>query len=107
MDIDTYIRFTLALVFVIALFVVLALVLRRLGYGGTIHTPARQRRLSIVEVLPLDTRRRLVLVRRDDSEHLLLLSTTGDRVVESPVRSGFRDALAAADRPRGGEGGTP
>ncbi|MGQ9365878.1 FliO/MopB family protein [Azospirillum sp. A39] len=99
MDLDTYFRFSLALVFVIALFVVLALVLRRLGYGGAMATPSRQRRLHVVEVLPLDTKRRLVLVRRDDAEHLLLLGSNGDLVVEPAVRPSFRDALTAAAGP--------
>jgi flagellar protein FliO/FliZ len=35
--------------------------------------PPRQRRLAIVESLMLDTQRRLVLVRLDDQERLILL----------------------------------
>lgn len=93
MDIDTYFRFSLALVFVIALFAVIALVLRRLGFAGTMHTPARRRRLSVVEVLPLDTKRRLVLVKRDGIEHLLLLSTNGDRIVEPGIGASFHSSL--------------
>jgi flagellar protein FliO/FliZ len=42
----------------------------------------RQRRLAIVEVLPLDAKRRLVLLRRDGAEHLVLLGLGGDIVVE-------------------------
>jgi flagellar protein FliO/FliZ len=94
MDMDTYFRFSLALVFVIALFFVVALVLRRFGLGGVAATPRRQRRVSVVEVTPLDAKRRLVLVRRDEVEHLLLLSTSGDQVVEAGIRGGFRDAVA-------------
>lgn len=94
MDMDTYFRFSLALVFVIALFFVVALVLRRFGLGGVAATPRRHRRVSVVEVAPLDAKRRLVLVRRDEVEHLLLLSTSGDQVVEAGIRGGFRDAVA-------------
>lgn len=94
MDIDTYFRFSLALVFVIALFFVVALVLRRFGLGGVAATPRRQRRVSVLEVTPLDAKRRLVLVRRDDVEHLLLLSPSGDLLVEPGIRGGFRDAVA-------------
>lgn len=96
MDIDTYFRFSLALVFVIALFFVLMLALRRFGFGNAAATPRRQRRLSVVEVTPLDAKRRLVLVRRDEVEHLLLLGSAGDLVVEPGIRTGFRDAVASA-----------
>jgi len=99
MDLDLYFRFSLALVFVIALFVALALVLRRFGFGSTMNASARKRRLSIVEVAALDAKRRLVLVRRDDAEHLLLLSPTGDAVVETGVRSAFGEAMAVAGTP--------
>lgn len=99
MDIDTYFRFSLALVFVIALFFVLTLLLRRFGFGNAAATPRRQRRVSVVEVAPLDAKRRLVLVRRDDVEHLLLVGGTGDLVVEPAIRTaGFREAVTAAQR---------
>jgi flagellar protein FliO/FliZ len=42
-------------------------------------SPAR--RLKIVESLMLDPRRRLVVVRFDDRDHLILLSPAGDRPV--------------------------
>ncbi len=105
MDIDTYFRFSLALVFVIGLFFAVTLVLRRFGLGGVSATPRRQRRVSVVEVTPLDAKRRLVLVRRDETEHLLLLGVNGDLVVEPGIRSGFREAVATAqakgDAPKG------
>jgi flagellar protein FliO/FliZ len=44
-----------------------------------------------VEVLPLDPRRRLVLIRHDDNEHLLLLGADGNRVIEGGL-SGERRA---------------
>ncbi|MCW2237388.1 FliO/MopB family protein [Azospirillum canadense] len=94
MDLDQYIRFIVALLFVIALIMVVAWVMRRVGFGGLVSTPSRQRRLGVVEVLPLDGKRRLVLVRRDDQEHLLLLSAFGDTVVDGGARGGFRGALS-------------
>lgn len=45
----------------------------------------RDQRLQIIESLPLDVRRRLVIVRRDDVEHLLLLGANQDIVVESDL----------------------
>lgn len=42
-------------------------------------------RIGVVETIPVDGSRRLVLVRRDDTEHLLLLGNHGDLVVESSI----------------------
>jgi len=47
---------------------------RRWGPAGMFQVkPISERRLAIVESLPLDPSRRLVLVRFDDEERLLLL----------------------------------
>ena len=106
MSLATYLQFALALIFVVALIGGLALVARRFGLGGIAPT-GKQRRLGIVEVLALDNRRRLVLVRRDGAEHLLLLGPAGDTVVEVAAavvaRPAFTDALAAAATGSGGD----
>lgn len=112
MDLDQYIKFVMALLFVVLLIVAVAWVLRRLGLGGVAVTrAARQRRLGVVEVLALDAKRRLVLVRRDDREHLILLSATGDLVVESAKTGGgagdFRSALSASAASESNRGTTP
>lgn len=102
MDLDQYIRFIVALLFVIALIMAVAWVMRRVGFGGLAPSPSRrQRRLGVVEVLPLDGKRRLVLVRRDGREHLLLLSAFGDLVVDGPAdeRGGFRGVLERTAEP--------
>jgi len=98
MDMDGYLRFVLALIFVIALIGVLAVLARRLGLGfpaGTTKFSAN-RRVQVVEVSPLDSRRKLVLVRRDDVEHLLVISPTSEVVIEQGIRAGmdFKKALA-------------
>src|SRR3546814_4823784 len=87
MDLQTYLRFVLALVAVLALIGVLAWLARRYGIGGMLATGGggRLRRLAIVEVLAVDGRRRLVLVRRDGVEHLILTGATGDIVVETGI----------------------
>ncbi|WP_434613170.1 FliO/MopB family protein [Azospirillum sp. B2RO_4] len=101
MDLDQYIRFLMALLFVVALIMVVAWVMRRAGMaGGTVRGRSRQRRLSVVEALPIDAKRRLILVRRDDREHLILLSANGDLLVDSAPAGGFDAALAGtADSP--------
>ena len=86
MDLEMYSRFILALIAVLALIGAIAWLARRLGLGGKL-APNRGKnpRLSLVEVLALDSRRRLVLVRRDQQEHLLLLGPGGDLRVESDI----------------------
>jgi flagellar protein FliO/FliZ len=88
MELETYLRFALALVFVIVLIMLAAWGLRRFGFGGMAsHGTGRPRRLGVVEVAAIDTRRRLVLVRRDDVEHLVLLGLNHDLVIESGIRA--------------------
>lgn len=61
---------------------------RRFDWGRLLRGPGGAgpvRRLRIVEQLALDPRRRLVLIRRDDEEHLILLGPGGD--VALPVGS--------------------
>ncbi len=81
---DLYLRFVIALLVVLGLIAALAYLVRRFGPRGlTALAGPRSRRLSVIEVAPLDARRRLVLVRRDNVEHLLLLGAAGDLVVEA------------------------
>lgn len=57
-----------------------------LGNAGDPQNGARAgKRLAIVEARNLDMRRRLVLIRRDDVEHLLVLGQDGDLVVERGI----------------------
>lgn len=81
MDFVSYLKFTLALGLVLALFGVAAWAAKRYLPGVRVGVRAG-RRLSVVEVLMLDTRRRLVLVRRDGVEHLILLGATTETVIE-------------------------
>jgi len=86
MTADTYWRFALALLLVVALIFAAAWVARRLGLGGRlVAVGGKKRRLAIVEVLPLDGKRRLVLLRRDGAEHLVLLGLGNDLLVESRI----------------------
>ena len=85
MSIDLYTRFVLALVAVVALIALAAWAARRFGLAGKFAAPNGRRRLSIVETAALDGKRRLVLVRRDDTEHLVLLSDEGALLVERGI----------------------
>ncbi|MBL8669783.1 MAG: flagellar biosynthetic protein FliO [Alphaproteobacteria bacterium] len=95
----SYLRFALALLVVLGLLALLAWALRRFGPGaGLTARLGRARRLSLIEVLPLDSRHRLALVRRDGKEHLLLLGAQDSLVVESGIAA---PADPPASRPAG------
>jgi len=111
-----YLTTLLVLLFVIGLMLLMAYGVRRTGLAGPVVQQQGNRRLSVIEVLPVDARRRLVLVRRDDTEHLLLLGPEGERVVESgidasgrpppnPNRLSFADTLGRLTKRRPGAGG--
>lgn len=111
MGMDGYLRFVLALIFVIALIGIFAVIFRRLGFGFPAHAikAGADRRIGVVEIAPLDSRRKLVLVRRDGVEHLLVISPTTEVVIERNIRHGaddFRQALddAAANDEIAGRG---
>ncbi|WP_135079378.1 flagellar biosynthetic protein FliO [Terasakiella sp. SH-1] len=87
MEITDYLRFVFALAFVVALIGLLAFVAKRAGMGYRNVARAGKRRLSISEVMPLDGKRRLVLVKRDDKEHLLVIGGENDLVVEQNIKT--------------------
>ena len=45
----------------------------------------RQPRLAVLDATAVDTRRRLVLIRRDDVEHLVMIGGPTDIVIESRI----------------------
>jgi hypothetical protein len=61
--------------------------------------PKPDRRLDIVEQSNLDGRRRLILIRRDDIEHLIMTGGPVDMVIEtgiSPKQGHSADVVEAA-----------
>jgi flagellar protein FliO/FliZ len=82
MDASLYLRAVFSLIFVIGLMLVLFWLVRRFdilkfkAFGGA-------RRLGLVETFALDSRRRLVLIRRDTVEHLLVLGPAGETLIET------------------------
>lgn len=86
-------QYTRAVLWTLAALVVLVVVLLaiRLFRGITAGTyiaggRARKTRLSVMDATAVDSHRRLVLVRRDDVEHLLLIGGPTDVVVERDIR---------------------
>lgn len=84
-----YVYAALMLGLVLGFILVAGWLVRRFGGGALMRLPGRaQRRLGVVEAMALDPRRRLVLIRRDGVEHLLLLGGTQDLHLEGPIPPG-------------------
>ncbi len=91
-------KFIAAFVVVLALIGLTAWLVRRFGsnrLGGTAR--GRQPRLAVIDAANVDGRRRLVLIRRDNVEHLMMIGGPNDVVVEpNIVRASARDARETA-----------
>lgn len=88
MELSEILRFVAALVFIIGLIGVCAYVAKRLGLAtGGIMATGSQKRLAIVEVKIVDAKHRLVLIRRDDREHLVLLGGEQGLLIEGGIEA--------------------
>ncbi|HEY6381027.1 MAG TPA: flagellar biosynthesis protein FliO [Pseudolabrys sp.] len=79
-------RFFIAFLIVLALIGLTAWLVRRFG-ASRLGTTARGRqpRLAVIDAATVDGRRRLVLIRRDNIEHLLMIGGPTDLVVEPNI----------------------
>jgi len=81
------VRFVVAFVIVLGLIGLTFWLIRRFG-GARVGNGAqrgRQPRLAVIDAAPVDGRRRLVLIRRDNVEHLLMLGGPSDFVIEQNI----------------------
>jgi len=80
-------RFIIAFVVVLALIAVTAWLVRRFGSGalGSAGGRGRQPRLAVIDAATVDARRKLILVRRDNVEHLVMIGGPTDVVIESNI----------------------
>jgi hypothetical protein len=58
-----------------------------LNLGGWLFKPRPEPRLGVVEQASVDGRRRLVLIRRDDVEHLIMTGGPVDVVIENGINA--------------------
>jgi hypothetical protein len=81
------VRFFLAFLIVLGLIGAAAWAVRRFGSGryGSTGQRGRQPRLAVIDHASVDARRRLILIRRDNVEHLLLIGGPTDVVVEPNI----------------------
>jgi flagellar protein FliO/FliZ len=84
------VQYLIAFMIIFVLLAIFALVLRRITGGklklaGQERGRTRQPRLGIVDIYDLDRQRQLVLLRRDNVEHLLLIGGPNDVMVETNI----------------------
>jgi flagellar protein FliO/FliZ len=89
-------RVCLALIFVIGLLALSSFLIRK--YGHLLGLPTapnmgRNRRLQLIEILNIDPRTKLALVRRDGQEHLLLIGQSSSEVVERNLPAQLTEKL--------------
>jgi flagellar protein FliO/FliZ len=101
-DMPLAVRFFFAFVIVLALIGGTAFLVRRFGGErlGASSSRGRQPRLAVIDAAAVDGRRRLILIRRDNVEHLLMIGGPSDVVVEANiVRAAAPARDAAGPRP--------
>ena len=92
MELGDYSRFFLALAFVVGLIWAVADMAKRFGLDKKMRgITGAKGRLAVMDVLHLDPKRKLMIVRADDQEYILLAA--GDTVSLIDKKKGLADAL--------------
>jgi flagellar protein FliO/FliZ len=84
MEFIDLLRYFGALLLVLAMVGGAGLLARRFGVPG-ITRPSSIKRLAVVETLMVGPRQRLIIVRRDSVEHLVLSGPDGASIIESGI----------------------
>ena len=84
MDVLDFARYFAALLLVLGLIGAAGLATRKFGLPG-FTKPAATRRIHIVETLMLSPRQKIAIIRRDDVEHLVMITPAGATVIESGI----------------------
>lgn len=102
-DLSVPVRFAIAFGVVLSLIALTFVGIRRfagrrlpLSNGGR----ARQPRLGVLDAFAIDARRRLVLIRRDNVEHLIMIGGPNDVLVESEIVRAPAQAVLAPQQAR-------
>lgn len=80
-------RLVFGFVAVLGMIGLAALAAQKAGLASMNGAGGRKRRLALREVLPIDARRRIAIVKCDDTEYLIMLGPTGETVVDSNLKS--------------------
>jgi len=88
MDITSILTSAFALLFVLSLIFIASILLRKYGSGRVfVDNPDKKKRLSVKDTLIIDSKRKLVLISRDDVEHLILLSHENETIIEGNINN--------------------
>jgi flagellar protein FliO/FliZ len=93
MDLIDIGRYIGALLLVLGLVGLAGLAARKFSLPGVAQNflkPGAPKRLAVVESLMLSPRQRLVLIRRDNVEHLVMLTADGASTIETDIASEAR-----------------
>lgn len=78
-----YLTMIIALAIVLVLIVLAVWLIKLVGDASRSVGRGRNRRLMIVDSIAIDNKRQAVIVRRDETEHLIVIGGPNDLVVES------------------------
>ncbi|MEM0899135.1 MAG: hypothetical protein AAGI92_04200 [Pseudomonadota bacterium] len=70
----------------VGLIVLVAVVYQAFFRGRSSFGSGEHVRLDVIDAAPIDAKRRLVLVRRDDVEHLIVIGGTNDLILETGIK---------------------
>ncbi len=87
-DMPQLLKLLIALATVLALMGGLAFIMKKLGLAAERNIKSgKKRRLSIVESVPLDARRRLVILQCDKKQHLVILGPNSETVLDGNLET--------------------
>ena len=89
-------RIVISLVAVLGMIGGGALIAKRMGFAAPGGALGGKKRLSVVETMALDARRRVAIIKCDDTEHLIMLGASGETLVAADIKGGA-DATAVSE----------
>ena len=87
-------RIVISLVAVLGMIGGGALIAKRMGFAAPGGALGGKKRLSVVETMALDARRRVAIIKCDDAEHLIMLGASGETLVAADISSSVDAATA-------------
>jgi flagellar protein FliO/FliZ len=100
MELPLPVKLVVAFAIVLALLGIVAWLFKRFGGSriGTTTARGRQPRLAVIDAAAVDSRRRLVLIRRDNVEHLVMIGGPTDVLIEQNIVPVLRSTDSRLDR---------
>jgi hypothetical protein len=103
MELSVYLRFLSALVFTLSLIGLLYWSIKRFNLMKFSNNKVLGNRLSVEEILRIDAKNKLVSVKKDEEEYLILIGQDGNLLIDaSESRNNkiveFRDELEAQNK---------